>query len=204
MNNIEVNFNNLTENERKQLLSLVEKSNKGVMLSKLKKGETFKIGDIEFIKFYDTLMGGTVAVTKDIVFNSEFGKNNNFGESKILSRLYDEFLPKLENIIGKGNILNVTTDLTTLDGLKPYGDLEAKITLPTFDFYRKNVDIFDKYPVNEWWWTATPESAKPHDEPNWITCVSPSGIISRNIYFNCNGVRPLLHFVSSISVSRCE
>lgn len=199
---IEVNFKNLNESERKQLLSLVEKSNKGVRLSEIENGETFKIGDTEFIKFYEVWGGGTVAVTKDAVFNSEFGENNNFAESKVLKRLNDEFLPKIEKEIGAENIIETTTDLTTLDGLKPYPDLKSKVTLPTFDFYRKNVEIFDKYKLDCWWWTATPESANPHDDPKWITCVAPSGSIVNIIYYGNFGVRPFLHFVSSIFVSR--
>lgn len=201
MGSINVNFDNLTESERKQLLSLVEKSNNGVKLSEIKNGSTFTIGDVEFIKFYDTPQGGTVAVTKDTVFNSTFGDNNDFTKSEVLKRLNTEFLPKIESVVGADNLLDIITDLTTLDGLKPYPALTSKIVIPAFEFYRNNVDIFDKYPVKEWWWTATPESAKPHDEPDWIVCVSPSGFIRNYVYFSIGGVRPLLHFISSIFVS---
>lgn len=202
MNSINVNFENLTETERNQLLKLVEKSNKKLTkLSNVKVGETFKIGDVEFIKFGEC--GGLVtAVTKDILYTSWFGKNNNFKESKVFDTLNNEFLPKIADIIGYDNISTITTDLTTLDGLNPYGGMTSKISLPTLDFYRKNVETFDKYKVNKWWWLATPESAKPHCEPDWITCVSPSGRID---YYGCDndhgGVRPFLCFVSSICVS---
>ena len=203
MNSINVNFDNLNENERKQLLSLVEKSNKGVRLSEIPVGGTFKIDDVEFIKF--TEEGGTaIAVTRDCVFKSEFGNNNNLKDSTVLKRLNKEFLPKIIEAVGVENICDTTTILTTLDGLKPYENITSKVTLPEYDFYRKNVEIFDKYPVNCWWWTATPESAKPHDAPNWIVCVSPSGIIINNICNNYIGVRPFLCFVSSIFVSRSE
>lgn len=201
MNNIEVNFNNLTESERKQLLSLVEKSNKGVRLSEIEVGETFKIGDVEFIKIAD--FGGTVtAVTRDCVFTSDFGSNNNLAESKVLKRLEAEFLPKIAEAVGIENICNTTTDLTTLDGLKPYEKLTSKVTLPEFDFYRRNVKVFDKYKIDKWWWLATPESANPHSDPNWIVCVSPSGDICGVNYINYRGVRPFLRFVSSIFVSK--
>ncbi len=171
-------------------------------LNEIKNGKTFKIGEIEFIKFLDN-DGVTVAVTKDILFRSEFGNDNNFHTSKVLERLNEEVLPKIIEAVGEENVCEFETDLTTLDGLKPYGPLKSKISLPTFDFYRTNVEIFDKYKVNDWWWLATPESARPHDAPNWIVCVSPSGRISGDNYDFRSGVRPFLCFVSSISVS-CE
>lgn len=201
MNTITVNFENLTENEKNQLMSLVAKSTNGVKLSEIEEGKTFKIGDVEFIKIKD--FGGTVtAITRDCVFTSQFGSNNNLAESIVLERLKTEFLPKIAEVIGIENICDTTTNLTTLDGLKPYENLISKITLPEYDIYRDNVDIFDKYEVKEWWWTATPESAKPHSDPNWIVCVSPSGRIDYYNYYISYGVRPFLRFVSSIFVSK--
>ena len=120
-----------------------------------------------------------------------------------IESLNDEFLPKVAAIVGEENICEFKTDLTTLDGLKPYAPLLSKISLPTLDFYRKNVEIFDKYNPDSWWWLATPESAKPHSRPSWTVCVSPVGSISGDYCYNDGGVRPILNFVSSISVS-CE
>ena len=176
---------------------------KNVILSEIKEGKTFKIGDMEFIKFFDE-NGETVAVLKDLIFFSRFGDDNDLRSSDVLKRLNAEFLPKLTEIIGEENICTAETDLTTLDGLKPYETMKSKVSLPTLDFYRANVAIFDEYKVNNWWWLATPESAQPHSAPDWILCVAPSGCV--NFVSGCNddfGVRPFLRFVSSISVS-CE
>ncbi|MGN0489422.1 MAG: hypothetical protein ACI4HO_09195 [Ruminococcus sp.] len=172
-------------------------------LCNVKLGQVFKIGDIEYIKMKED-EGRTIAVTKDIIFNLRFGNNNNLHTSDVFEKLNNEFLPKVAEVVGFENICNITTDLTTFDGLKPYEPLTSKISLPTLDFYRENVEIFDKYKINQWWWLATPESAQPHDDPDYVLCVSPSGFIF-NDYNNDdnNGVRPLLNFVSSISVS-CE
>jgi hypothetical protein len=176
---------------------------KTVELSTVKNGETFKVADIEFIKFGEE-NGRVIAVAKNCIFDSKFGDNNNLTESKILSNLEKEFLPKIIAEIGEDNILEFETDLTTLDGLKPYENMKSKVSLPTLDFYRQNVEIFDKYKCDEWWWLATPESSQPHDNPYWILCVSPSGfIINWSSYGSISGVRPFLHFVSSIFVS-CE
>lgn len=175
---------------------------KQIKLSDVKPTETFKIGDITYIKFSD-VDGATTAVTADSIFESSFGRNNNFAESEVLERLNNEFIPKVAELIGIDNICEFTTDLTTLDGLKPYEPLTSKVSLPTLDFYRENVEIFDKYKLNKWWWLATPESAKPHYNPIFTLCVSPGGNVGIGNFYDNGGVRPILKFVSSIFVS-CE
>lgn len=175
---------------------------KNVELIKFAAGKTFKIGDMEFIKFSDE-NGITKAVSKDILFLSRFGEDNNLANSDVLKKLEEEIVPKIADEIGMENICDITTDLTTLDGLKPYEPLTSKVSLPTLDFYRENVEIFDKYKVNNWWWLATPESAQPHSNPYWTVCVSPSGFICSGNCGDYYGVRPFWNFVSSIFVS-CE
>lgn len=179
-------------------------SNENVLFPGVKDGETFKVGSIEFIKFH-SVNGKTPVVAKDILFKSRFGENNNLIESEVLERLETEILPKIIAEVGAENVCTFETDLTTLDGLKPYGIMESRISLPTFDFYRANVEIFDKHPVKNWWWLATPESAKPHDDPTWTVCVSPSGYIDCGNYGGHDrGVRPILIFESSIFESSEE
>lgn len=160
-------------------------------------GETFTIGGMEFIKFPGK-DGQTPVMMKEIAFNSRFGDDNDLRTSTVLKRMQEEILPRIIETIGEENLCTIQTDLTTLDGLKPYGVMESKISLVTLDFYRANVEIFDKYKPDDWWWLATPESAQPHDKPWWTLCVSPSGFIYD---FNCSsddGVRPFCIFDSSI------
>ncbi|MBQ7976578.1 MAG: hypothetical protein IJ300_12910 [Clostridia bacterium] len=170
-------------------------------LSEVKEKALFKIGNREYIKICDNDKG-TVVVMRDCVFNSTYGENNNFAESKILKRLNEEVLPEIENDIGVENLLEFETDLTSLDGLKTYGSITSKISIPTFDLYRSNVEIFDKFKLDRYWWLATPDTTSEHVNDWWCSCVSPSGIIGGHYYFHL-GVRPVLLFVSSISVS-CE
>ena len=49
-------------------------------------GETFKVADMEFIKFPATEQG-TPVVFRDNAFLSRFGKNNNLKESDVLERM---------------------------------------------------------------------------------------------------------------------
>lgn len=147
-------------------------------LAEIKIGETFKVANIEFIKFADE-NGNTIAVAKDSVFVSKFGDNNNFTESTIKSRLENEILPRIEKEIGAENILEHEVDLISLDGDDKWGKAKCKISIPTFEFYRHNVKMFDKYKLNNWWWIATPDTTSAHYSDNWTLCVSPRG------YINC-------------------
>lgn len=168
-------------------------------LAEIKIGETFKVAGIEFIKFADE-NGQTISVAKGSLFNSNFGNNNNFAESKVKSRLEKEILPKIEKEIGAENIVEHEVDLLSLDGDDKWGKVKCKISVPTFDFYRHNVKIFDKYMLDKWWWLATPDTTSTHYSNDWELCVSPRGGIDRSSYFNDFGVRPFIIFVSSISV----
>lgn len=167
-------------------------------------GKVFEIGGVEFIKFPGGANGQTIAVAKEIVFKSIFGKSNNFAESDILKKLNEDFLPGIVKAAGEDNVCEFETDLITLDGLKNYGTMKSRVSLPTVDFYRENVGIFDKYNPECWWWLATPFSAEPHYKNRyWVEGVSPSGNFGDDYCRGNNGVRPLLIFVSNISVS-CE
>jgi hypothetical protein len=171
---------------------------KRVLFQNVKDGGTFTIGGMEFIKFPVNAIGVPV-VAKNVLFRAVFGKNNNLAESNVLKELKKRVIPAIINEVGEENVLTFKTDLTAWDGLKPYEALESKISLVTMDFYRENVGIFDRHQVAEWWWLATPDSAKPHYNPYWILCVSPSGNLNVNSCSNDYiGVRPFLIFDPSI------
>lgn len=174
---------------------------KTVTLAEIANGELFEVAGIEFIKFADE-NGQTVAVTKDSLFNSTFGDNNNFAESKVKSRLEKEILPRIEKEIGAENIVEHEVDLLSLDGDDKWGKVKCKISIPTFDFYRHNVKIFDKHKLDTWWWLATPDTTSAHYNDDWVRCVAPRGYIDDcDFYYYYRGVRPFLIFISSISVS---
>lgn len=177
--------------------------NKKAIFPAVKDGETFKIGDMEFIKF-PSVNGQTPVMMKNIAFNSRFGNNNDLRSSDVLRKMETDILPKIIEAVGEENLCTVKTDLTTLDGLTPYGTMESLISLPTLDFYRANANIFGKYKPDCWWWLATPESAKPNDEPYWTLCVARSGFIYGGHCCNVRGVRPFCIFKSSIFESSEE
>ena len=171
---------------------------KNVCYPGIQDGETFQLAGFEFIKF-PSVNGETPIVMRDYAFTSRFGDNNDLRSSDVLRRMQNEILHKIVAEVGEENLCTIKTDLTTLDGLRPYGVMESKISLPTIDFYRANGEIFNKYKPSRWCWLATPESASPNDNPYWILCVSPSGCIFNRYFFNCDfGVRPILILKSTI------
>lgn len=163
----------------------------------VKVGEVFTVAGMEFIRFPE-VNGKVPVVMKGCAFRSEFGNGTDLRESKVLKQLEEKVLPKIIEAVGEENVCAFQTDLTTWDGLKVYGVLESRISIPTMDFYRTHVEIFDKYKEDSWWWLATADSAKPHYDSPWVLCVSPSGdIIGVNFRYS-GGVRPVLFFESSI------
>lgn len=160
--------------------------------------DLFKIGNYEFIKFTDD-NGNIIGVLKDSLENMRFGDNNDFSKSDILKKLNGKFLPEIESIVGAENVVEFETDLTSLDGSKKHGTMKSKVSLPTFDFYRKNRAMFEKYKLDNWWWLVTSDTTSEYVNDDWVVCVSPRGVINFNFcnYYDC-GVRPFLTFVSTI------
>ena len=163
----------------------------------VKEDGTFTVAGIEFIKF-PSEGDETPVMAKQCLFCSRFGDNNDLRKSDVFQKMQADVLPKIIEAIGEENVLTFNTDLTTEDGLKPYGVMESKVSLPTLDFYRANVEIFDKHKLDEWFWLATPESADPHSAPDWVLCVAPSGYVLNVICIYDFVVRPFFYFKSSI------
>lgn len=172
-----------------------------VKLSDIPEGETFKLGEYEFIVLEHN--NGTAKVLlKDLLCNSPFGEEDcDFKKSKV-KEILKEFGEKLSALIGAENIIPHLVDLTSNDGLKDYGETTERISLLTTDMARKYVQILDKHKLDAWWWLVTPWSTPTHGYSEYVCCVSPRGFIFNINYFNVHfGVRPFLHFASSIFVS---
>jgi len=168
-------------------------------MEKIKKinEEVFKIGKYDFIKFTGD-DGSIIGVLKNSLYEMPFGDTNDFSKSDILKRLNKEFLPEIESIVGAENVLEFETDLISLDGSKKHGTMKSKVSLPTFDFYRANRAIFAKYMLQDWWWLVTPYSTSEYVNDWWVCCVSTRGIFNNICSHDGSGVRPFLHFSSSI------
>ena len=170
-------------------------------LSDYKPAETFKIGEYEF--FVLEQFGDTTAVLfKGLLHESEeFGDNNNYDGSDV-DKLCNEFGKAIEKLVGADNLVEHTVDLTADDGLKCYGSIKRKMSLLTAEQYRKYVYVIDEHKLDKWWWLATAYSTAKRDDTTWIKCVSPSGGINYDYYYNYSGVRPFCILKSNIFVSK--
>lgn len=169
----------------------------GRKLSELALGETFKIGEYEFVVL-EHCAGETAMILKGILKKLAFGSNNNFDGSAV-DEVCLAFGDEIANIVGEENLVPHTVDLTSDDGLKDYGEVERSVSLLTTEQYRRWVKILDRHRPDSWWWLSTPHSTQTHENTNWVKCVSPVGNF---YYYHCGcdflGVRPFCIFKSSI------
>ena len=173
-----------------------------VKLSDIPEGETFKLGEYEFVVLEHN--NGTAKVLlKDALCKSAFSDEDcDFKKSKV-KNILEEFCDKIATLInGIDNIIPHLVDLTSNDGLKDYGETTERISLLTTDMARKYVQILDKHKLDAWWWLVTPYSTPTHGYSEYVCCESPRGNISNHYYYiGDGGVRPFCILNSDIFVS---
>lgn len=181
-------------------LEEAEKTNK-VQLSELQPGETFKIGEHDFILLEQNGCSGTTNVisksfmAKDIVFDSNTRDYNNSNLKKIIE---ENIQPAIEAGVGVGNIIEQVVSLTSVDMQGEFKPCYCKVRPITFDEARKYNNLLVNKDLDDWWWTCTPWSTKRNGYKSSVTVVSPSGFIYCNFCIDHGGVRPFCIFSSSI------
>lgn len=189
-----------------------EEKAKKVQLKDLKPGETFMIGEHEFIVLEQIfeVNGGdsdvTSVVSKDFMLeNVEFGSNTrNYLVSDLKDKIEEKILPIIEEEVGSENIVESACDLRSVCGENEFGVLISKVRPMTFDEVRKYHEFIPNEDLDDWWWTCTPWGSDKNGNARTIASVSPSGRIGCN-YCYCNfGVRPFCILKSDIFVSRGE
>ena len=192
----------LTEEQARQIAEAYGVRQK--QLSEIPVGETVKIGGHEMIVLEQK--GDTTALIRKDVLPEKmaFGSTNNYIGSNA-QKACEAFADELAAAIGEENIVPHDVDLTADDGLDDFGTATGcRASLITTNMYRRFVRLLDKFKPKEWWWTATPFSIPPHDDDNWVKCVSPSGYFGSGNYFRDRGrgVRPFCILKSNIFVSK--
>ena len=190
----------LTEEQIKQIRAAQDQEK--IKLADMKEGDTFKIGDHEFVVL-EHREEGTALIRKELLREDEefSGNNNNYAGSNV-EKICNEFAVELAGIVGAENVVLHDVDLTSDDGLKDYGVVKRRVSLLTADMYRKFVDILDKHKPDAWWWLATAHSTERHGNSSWVRCVSPAGGCSNGYYYGLHGVRPFCILKSNIFVSK--
>lgn len=132
---------------------------------------------------------GTYYLLNKILFESEFGKNNNYAESYITKKLAEcDLAAVLKDEMGD-QLVNISLDLLSLDGLRDYGVYEGDVLeIPTLDLYREGREKIINFGRS--FYTATPDSTQSGSNTSAVRCVGGSGGVG---YRGCDwdgGVRP--------------
>lgn len=198
------NMNKILEKAKELVAMLEETENKDKFkLSTVKPGGVIELGEDEFVVL-DHDDGGTLVISKELMAEDvKFGENTDFNGSNVQHMLYEDILPKLEESVGKDNILSQTVKLTTVDNQNVYEDVTGKIRLLTFDEARKyNQLIVNEY-LGDYWWLMTPWTSRDRWEYP-VAVVSPFGSVGRRRYCSNYGVRPVCIFSSTLFESEDE
>ena len=187
-------------------LEEAEKKNK-VRLSELKPGETFKIGEHDFIVLdQDASSNTTKVISKDFMAEDVvFDRNTkDYNKSNIKKMIEADIQPIIENAVGAENLVEHAVNLASVDTQHEFKNCVCKVRPITFDEAREFNDLLVNKDLGDWWWTCTPWSTKERGWEYSVAVVSPSGVIDD---CNCNydnGVRPFCILKSNIFVSKGE
>lgn len=134
------------------------------------------------------------------LFDAEFGNNNDYRSSNLREKLLScDFAKTLQKEFGD-SLIHTFVDLTSMDGLKDYGNLEEDIlSIPDINLYREcreNVLCGD-----EWWWLSTPDSTDSGYSASYVRIVYDGGGVVWCYSDYCYGVRPFFILKSDIFVS---
>ena len=185
-----------------KMLEEREQSNK-VKLESLKAGETFCIGENDYIVL-EQHEGKTKVISKNFMAEDrEFADDTvDYKISGLRKCIEAEIQPTIENEVGAENLVEHTVSLTTVDGQDDYGELTCKVRPLTFDEVRKYNNLIVNNDLDDWWWTCTAWTSPNREYNRSIAGVLPSGDVD---YVDCNccyGVRPVCILKSNIFVSK--
>lgn len=194
----------LVEKALEILKSREKKEKEKVILGSLKPGETFMIGEHEFIVLeqnYET----TNVISKNIMAeNVQFDKNTkDYNKSSLKRYIEEKIRPIILENIGAGNFVEHSVALTSVDNQSEFNDCICDIRPITFDEAREYNDLLVNEDLPEYYWTITPWSTS---ERGWnsISVVSPSGYFNYSFCYYYCGVRPFCILKSNIFVSKGE
>lgn len=183
--------------ELEKIVAKLTENAKAKIGKKLVIGDTFTVAGLEW-KILDIKEKGYFchAVThygEDRTFDDN---SSDWKTSRLRKELNENLYKALAEEIGEENIIPFERDLLSMDGQTEYGTCEDKVSILSFDEYRKYRSLIPN--TDKYWWLLTPWSTPCNDYKTSMAVVCPSGYVFR---FNCNdsnGVRPVCIFSSSI------
>lgn len=187
-----------------------EEKEEKVQLKDLKPGETFMIGEHEFIVLEqvfevnggDSDLTGVVSknfMLENVAFDSDA---RNYRASVLKDKIEDEILPIIEKEVGAENIVENLCDLRSVCGENECGMFMSKVRPMTFDEVRKYHEFIPNEDLDDWWWTCTPWGSDKNGNVRTIATVSPDGHVGASYCRTHTGVRPFCILKSDIYVSK--
>lgn len=185
-----------------KILEQKEKESK-IKLSELRRGESFMIGEHEFIVL-DQGVDVTKVISKGFMAeNISFDPNTrDYNKSKIKKFIEEKIQPVIESEVGAENIVEHEVSLRSIDMQKEFEDVSAKVRPITFDEARLYNDLLVNEDLDNWWWTLTPWSTAKRGYKYGISVVFPSGNVDNDYCVSNIGVRPFCILKSNIFVSK--
>lgn len=186
-----------------EILKSEEKKEK-VVLRSLKPGETFMIGEHEFIVLeqnYET----TNVISKNLMAeNVRFdGETIDYNKSALKKYIDEKIKPIILENVGAGNLVEHLVPLTSVDNQNEFNNCICEVRPITFDEAREYNDLLVNEDLPDYYWTITPWTTPERGLGYSMAVVSPSG----GIYHSCcndYGVRPFCILKSNIFVSKGE
>lgn len=174
-----------------------------VKLAELNEGDTFKIGNHDFIVL-EQIGSQTAAISKgfmaeDVVFDKD---TRDYNKSNLKNLIENDIQPQIEKETGEENLVEHEVDLTSVDIQNEFGSCRCKVRPITFDEARKYNNLLVNKELGDWWWTCTPWSTEDRDWRYSIAVASPGGDFNG---YNCSfdfGVRLFCILKSDIFVSK--
>lgn len=187
-----------------EILKSEEKKEK-VILGSLKPGETFLIGEHEFIVLkqnYET----TNVISKNLMAeNVRFdGETIDYNKSALKKYIDEKIKPIILENVGAGNLVEHLVPLTSVDNQSEFNDCICDIRPITFDEAREYNDLLVNEDLPDCYWTLTPWSTAERGWKYCISFVSPSGDFGNDRCYGNYGVRPFCILKSNIFVSKGE
>lgn len=141
-----------------EILKSEEKKEK-VVLGSLKPGETFMIGEHEFIVLeqnYET----TNVISKNIMAeNVRFdGDTRDYNKSALKKYIDEKIKPIILKNVGAGNLVEHSVPLTSIDNQNEFNDCICEVRPITFDEAREYNDLLVNEDLPDYYWTITPLS----------------------------------------------
>nr|DAD57032.1 MAG TPA: protein of unknown function (DUF1967) [Bacteriophage sp.] len=196
------------EMARKLVKRLEEEEKKSkVKLCGLHPGDTFKIGDHDFIVLDQNEYAETTAViskgfmTENIVFDDD---TRDYSKSNLRKVIEGDIQPIIEAEVGEENIVENYVDLISVDMQEEFSRFKCKVRPITFDEVRKYNELLVNKELNDWWWTCTPWSTAERGWKYSIAVVASSCFIRSRSCLSNLGVRPFCILKSNIFVSKGE